>query len=84
MQPRVPAWSCCYASQAHFLINCGIVEILAQSSAGNAKDYLPLSSQVQKLVSPAEMGELFKVIAFGKGVHPPLKGFISGDRSRML
>ena len=73
-----------YTSQAHFLINCGIAEILAQSSAGNAKDYLPLSSQVQKLVSPAEMGELFKVIAFGKGVHPSLKGFISGDRSRML
>lgn len=73
-----------YTSQAHFLINCGIAEILAQSSAGNAKDYLPLSSQVQKLVSPAEMGELFKVIAFGKDVHPPLKGFISGDRSRML
>lgn len=73
-----------YTSQAHFLINCGIVEILAQMSAGNAKDYLSLSNQAQKLVSPAEMGELFKVIAFGKGAHPPLKGFTSGDRSRML
>jgi SAM-dependent MidA family methyltransferase len=73
-----------YTSQAYFLINCGITEILAQSPAENAKDYLPLANQVQKLVSPAEMGELFKVIAFGKNVCQPLAGFNSGDKSRML
>jgi SAM-dependent MidA family methyltransferase len=73
-----------YTSQAYFLINCGITGILAQSPAENAKDYLPLANQVQKLVSPAEMGELFKVIAFGKNVRHPLAGFISGDKSRML
>jgi SAM-dependent MidA family methyltransferase len=50
----------------------------------NAKDYMPLANQVQKLVSPAEMGELFKVIAFGKNVRQPLAGFVSGDKSRML
>ncbi len=73
-----------YTNQAYFLINCGITGILAQSPAENAKDYLPLANQVQKLVSPAEMGELFKVIAFGKNITQPLTGFISGDKSRML
>jgi SAM-dependent MidA family methyltransferase len=73
-----------YTSQAHFLINCGITELLAQIPAENAADYLPLANQVQKLLSPAEMGELFKVIAFGKNVSTPLTGFASGDKSRRL
>jgi SAM-dependent MidA family methyltransferase len=73
-----------YTNQAYFLINCGITGILAQTPAENAKDYLPLANQVQKLVSPAEMGELFKVIAFGKNIRQPPSGFISGDKSRML
>jgi SAM-dependent MidA family methyltransferase len=73
-----------YTSQAHFLINCGITELLAQIPAENARDYLPLANQVQKLLSPAEMGELFKVIAFGRNIPPPLAGFTGGDKSRML
>ncbi len=73
-----------YTTQAYFLINCGITEILAQTPAENAKDYLPLANQVQKLVSTAEMGELFKVIAFGKNIRQLLIGFTRGDKSRML
>jgi SAM-dependent MidA family methyltransferase len=73
-----------YTSQAHFLINCDITSLLAQIPADNAKEYLPLASQVQKLLSPAEMGDLFKVIAFGKNISRPLTGFTSGDKSRML
>jgi SAM-dependent MidA family methyltransferase len=73
-----------YTTQANFLINCGITEILGRTPAENAKDYLPLANQVQKLVSPAEMGELFKVIALGRGIRQPLVGFISGDKSRLL
>jgi SAM-dependent MidA family methyltransferase len=76
-----------YTTQAHFLINCGITDILAQTPAENAGDYLPLANQLQKLVSPAEMGELFKVIAFGKlgkNSHPTLVGFGAGDKSRLL
>ncbi|MEO8332177.1 MAG: class I SAM-dependent methyltransferase, partial [Gallionella sp.] len=45
---------------------------------------LPLSAQVQKLTSPAEMGELFKVIALGKGMANPLCGFTRGDLTRTL
>ncbi len=73
-----------YTTQAYFLINCGITGILAQTRAENTRDYLPLANQLQKLVSPAEMGELFKVIAFGKNIQQPLIGFSSGDKSRML
>ena len=55
-----------YTSQAFFLINCGIVELLKDTPPENLRDYLPLSAQLQKLTSPAEIGELFKVIALGK------------------
>jgi len=73
-----------YTTQAHFLINCGIADFLAQSDPENLREYLPLSAQLQKLTSPAEMGELFKVIALGKGMDEVLRGFASGDKSRFL
>jgi SAM-dependent MidA family methyltransferase len=73
-----------YATQAHFLINCGITELLGQTPAENIKEYLPLANQLQKLVSPAEMGELFKAVAFGKNVRESLIGFSQGDRRHAL
>ncbi len=73
-----------YTSQAHFLINCDIIKLLQEVSPENLREYLPLASQLQKLTSPAEMGELFKVMAIGKGIEPPLCGFTRGDLSRML
>ncbi|SFP67149.1 SAM-dependent methyltransferase, MidA family [Nitrosomonas cryotolerans] len=73
-----------YTTQAHFLINCGITEILAQTSAEDIHAYLPQANQLQKLVSPAEMGELFKVIAMGKHIDQSLIGFRSGDKSHLL
>ena len=73
-----------YASQAQFLINCGITGILAETPAADVAAYAPLAAQAHKLLSPAEMGELFKVIAFGKGVTEPLRGFAQGDRSHTL
>ncbi len=73
-----------YTSQAHFLINGGIAELIRDISPDDPAAYLPLSSQIQKLTSPAEMGELFKVIALGKGMDQPLKNFLQGDMSRHL
>jgi SAM-dependent MidA family methyltransferase len=73
-----------YTSQAYFLINCGITALLQESAPTNLRDYLPLASQLQKLTSPTEMGELFKVIALGKDVEVPLCGFAHGDLSRLL
>jgi SAM-dependent MidA family methyltransferase len=73
-----------YTSQAHFLLNCGITDLLALASPEQAGAYLPLAAQAQKLLNPAEMGELFKAIALGKGVDTPLLGFARGDKSHML
>ncbi|HLP98024.1 MAG TPA: class I SAM-dependent methyltransferase [Sideroxyarcus sp.] len=73
-----------YTSQAHFLINNGITELLQEVSPEDVKAYAPLSAQLQKLTSPAEMGELFKVIALGKGIEEPPAGFLRGDLSRLL
>ncbi|MFN0162454.1 MAG: class I SAM-dependent methyltransferase [Burkholderiales bacterium] len=73
-----------YATQANFLINCGITDLLAQTPASDAVTYLPLANQANRLLSPAEMGELFKVIAFGRGIEDALTGFTRGDRRHTL
>jgi SAM-dependent MidA family methyltransferase len=81
-----------YTSQAYFLINCGITALLQDTPPESLRDYLPLSAQLQKLTSPAEMGELFKVIALGKRLSPspdqrgsnPLCGFAGGGLTRLL
>ncbi len=73
-----------YTSQAHFLLNNGVADFLGEVSPEKVKAYAPLSAQLQKLTSPAEMGELFKVIALGKGMEQPLAGFLRGDLSRLL
>lgn len=73
-----------YANQAQFLINCGITALLAETPAAEVARYAPLAAQAQQLLSPAEMGELFKVIALGRGVASPLCGFSRGDKSHTL
>lgn len=72
-----------YTTQANFLVNCGLTDLLGGVSPENTA-YPSLASQAHRLLSPAEMGELFKAIAFGKGIHPPLLGFAAGDKSRLL
>ena len=73
-----------YTSQAQFLINCGIVDLLRAIDPADTAAYAPAVARAQQLLSPAEMGELFKAIAFGRGVPRPLLGFRSGDRSGAL
>lgn len=73
-----------YASQSNFLINCGITGVLERTDAADAKRYAPLAASAHKLLSPAEMGELFKVVCFGRGIRPGLLGFARGERSQSL
>ena len=73
-----------YTSQAQFLINAGITELLSYLDAANVKDYLPVAKAAQRLLSPQEMGETFKVIGFGKQVVIDWIGFGSGDRCYTL
>lgn len=72
-----------YASQGPFLIDCGILERLAEIP-GDTPDYIRASGAVGKLLMPHEMGELFKVIALGRNIEIPLCGFSTSDRSERL
>jgi SAM-dependent MidA family methyltransferase len=66
-----------YANQGRFLMNCGLLEKLEKLP--------PLQrAHAAKLATEHEMGELFKVIAFGKGVDFEPMGFASGDRTHTL
>ncbi len=56
-----------YTSQAQFLLQAGITELIAAVDPADASAYLPMTNQAQRLLSPAEMGEFFKVIGFSKG-----------------
>ena len=73
-----------FTSQAGFLLNSGLTELLMQTPPADAAAYLPQANAVQRLVSPAEMGELFKVIGLTRGEVPPLDGFARGDRQHTL
>lgn len=80
-----------YASQAHFLMNCGITQRLEQlqtqlnlDNAHHLKSWSQQVAAVKQLLSEAEMGELFKVLALGKDVDPPLIGFMARDRRDFL
>jgi SAM-dependent MidA family methyltransferase len=73
-----------YATQAHFLVNCGILDELAACGAIQSAAYLREASAVQKLLSPAEMGELFKVLVLLRGIDEGLAGFRDGDRTHRL
>jgi SAM-dependent MidA family methyltransferase len=66
-----------YASQGRFLLNCGLLQKADQLAQ------MP-RTQVAKLINEHEMGELFKVLALGKGLDLELIGFAQGDRSHTL
>ena len=72
-----------YSSQAAFLMEAGIGELLLRTAPDDALHYLPQANAVQKLLSPAEMGELFKVLVVGRDVSLP-EQFGRGDRSHRL
>jgi SAM-dependent MidA family methyltransferase len=73
-----------YCSQARFLMNCGLLDLLENASFQD-------KAMAQKLIAEHEMGELFKVIGFEKrgtlpdslGPWKPL-GFAAGDRTHTL
>ncbi len=73
-----------YTSQAAFLLGCGLEQLVAASDPRDVRAHLALTQQVKKLTLPHEMGELYKVIAFGRGVPEPLPGFTLQDRRGRL
>nr|WP_235537917.1 SAM-dependent methyltransferase [Pelomonas sp. Root1217] len=67
-----------YTSQANFLLNCGIADLLQGAS-------LAERAMAHRLLAEHEMGELFKVIGFAP-LNAPFDaiGFERGDRSHKL
>ena len=55
-----------FATHASFLLGCGILDRLRDVGAPESIAYLRAVSAVQKLLSPAEMGELFKVMLLAR------------------
>lgn len=74
-----------YTSQAAFLLGCGLDE-LAAAVAADTRAQLERAQAIKKLTLPHEMGELFKVLALGRGVAAdlPLCGFQLQDRRARL
>jgi len=72
-----------YTSQGQFLLNCGILDRLAVLP-NESLEYIRAAGAVNKLLMPHEMGELFKVIAIGRGIETALCGFAQGDQSHRL
>jgi len=62
-----------YTTQADFLLNCGILDLVGQQS--NLKQQLAMSQQIQTLIMPHEMGELFKVMLLTKNLTGEFIGF---------
>ena len=64
-----------FATQAAFLLGCGIVDALRDAGPPESAVYVKEASAVQTLLSPAEMGELFKVLALTRGDGIEWPGF---------
>ena len=73
-----------FASQASFLLSCGLLDRLQAVGVPDSTAYLREASAVQMLTSPAEMGELVKVLALARSDAVEWPGFAQGDRSHRL
>ncbi len=73
-----------FQSQARFLLDCGLLDACAAIPRDDLRAWTRETHAVQRLLSEAEMGELFKAIAFGRGVADDAVGFRSRDRRASL
>jgi SAM-dependent MidA family methyltransferase len=73
-----------YTTQAHWLIDCGLGEFVANVETLGLVERLNLSRQAMVLTLPGEMGERFKAIALAKGYDAPLRGFATRDLRHTL
>jgi SAM-dependent MidA family methyltransferase len=74
-----------YTSQAKFLLHAGLLQQLESQAFSNDAARITATGAVQKLLSPSEMGELFKVLVVGKGAAiESLASFADVDQSFRL
>jgi SAM-dependent MidA family methyltransferase len=70
-------------SQAEFLIAAGLAELATEIPPEDSGRWLSQSQAIQKLTSPAEMGELFKVLLLSHALELPER-MVNFDRSYRL
>lgn len=75
-----------YASQSAFLLDNNLLGMADTMRAGmdHEADRIMLAREIKTLTLPGEMGELFQVMALGKGYDRPLQGFGTQDLSHRL
>lgn len=73
-----------FTTQAGFLVGCGILDRLKEVAPPESPVYIREASAVQKLLSPAEMGESFKVLALARGADIAWPGFGVADMRHRL
>jgi SAM-dependent MidA family methyltransferase len=66
-----------FTTQAYFLISCGLAVLVSAGDPTMTLSRLKGTSAVHRLIGPSEMGELFKVLAFGKAMEGPILGMQS-------
>jgi SAM-dependent MidA family methyltransferase len=71
-----------YTSQAQFLLSGDIDELLSRAS--HERQHLQMAQQIKRLILLGEMGERFQVMALGRNVEPPLRGFMGRDHRARL
>jgi SAM-dependent MidA family methyltransferase len=73
-----------FSTQAHFLIGCGIEQLLAHLPEEEIAGRVQLARQAMVLTLPGEMGERFKVIGLARNYEHPLRGFAVRDMTASL
>ena len=73
-----------FTTQAHFLLDMGILDLIGARMAADPAQQLQLAGQVKRLTMPYEMGEAFKVMAASKKLQIAIPGFGFCNRSGEL
>jgi SAM-dependent MidA family methyltransferase len=73
-----------YTQQASFLLGCGLIDLLQEQNILSEKEKAKQNHAINLLTSPAEMGELFKVMMLGKKIDLDCVGFSLSDKQDRL
>ncbi len=68
-----------YSTQAHFLLGCGIENLMAQIDPADTLAHVRAAQGLKYLLLPGEMGERFQVLGLVRGIDEALMGFSLRD-----
>ncbi|MEN8206718.1 MAG: SAM-dependent methyltransferase [Pseudomonadota bacterium] len=73
-----------YTTQAWFLLDCGLDNLLQQAGPTDSTCYIELAQQAKTLILPGEMGERFKCIGLARELTTVVPGFRMQDYRNRL